>query len=515
MQCTLTELTVLLHACRRASTNEGAETKPTPAFVPLVDLLHACPIVLRMLPLAAWPSLAASCSGMRNMVRKHVRMVSLPTKHVPLLLQGNGFSWLGLLILTDQTEGAHHVAGLLKPQFDLLACMIMVYAARNKRRTMLTVLLLRPKPDQTDQDAQLAVELLEHLLKPEWSGVTSLCLSYVKPGRITSAVIAQLSKGVWPELTAVDLCGAELGAAEMADVVKAPWPMLTRLLLASNSVNSDAVYQLLKANSPALGILPWVNMTSSGAKLAWQLSEAQEPRKYSASLSTAAFYFAKRRFHDASRLEPKLLLQHLDRCKLGVPALSAFPVAYWPCHEILDLTSNSLDLAAVSSVADAHLPKLKQLSLRDTGLSADGIRLMVDQPPRHWQPLIALDLSYNQPDTKGVQHLVKGRWTSLTVLALMRNQLDPHSVFHLAEGWWPHLNQLALDASVLNEQNAAVIGLDPDDIRRVLDNAQLQPRYLTHIDLSRVWHSSMAQPVHNSGLAIVLIVHCILRLTCK
>lgn len=327
----------------------------------------------------------------------------------------------------------------------------------NKDVALLLQSLQQPQYTTLDS-AELAVKPLEHLLSRKWSGSQSLGLREVEETVIGTAVMAQLSKGRWQNLSHLELCGKQLDIASILLLVKAKWAQLQQLQLTDSILDAIVWAQLNTYDWPSLRHL---RLASSATPHAEAVLPLNLPKL--ACLHMSQIPMSPAIVHQLSQAPSlKLTSLFLQSARLGATACLDFAQADWSCLNILNLSNKrSMRAAAVRHLVQAQLPNLQSLNLSICGLDDLAIQWLIEGA---WPRLEDLDLSTNHLDTRAVKYLVKGNWVSLKHLTLVDSKYDSHAIDELLKGKWPSLMCLSIDLTALNTVNAGMLRIGPHQL---------------------------------------------------
>ena len=130
----------------------------------------------------------------------------------------------------------------------------------------------------------------------------------------------------------------------------------------------------------------------------------------------------------------------IDSCLAAV----LLPVPY-PNLKSLYLAGNNL-ATAMMYLADAHLPLLEELELRDNKLDAQS---MVALSRGSWLQLKTLTLAGNTIHSPGMQYLAGAHWPQLEAINLTNTGLSGSAMAMLLCGNWPCLQNLGLNGNYM------------------------------------------------------------------
>ena len=201
------------------------------AAVAFIDVLHQAPRLLEVLPQDSRKALSAASKSLNDVIHSLVTIITIEhLEDIPLLAKG---SWphLSMVILPKQSNIPQPHMRALRQRWQLLACVLLEedgFGLGDKDVALLLRSLQQPRYTTLDS-AELAVKPLEHLLSSKWSGSQSLSLHEVKETMIRTAVMAQLSKGRWQNLSHLEVCGEQLNIANILLLFKGKWAQLQRL----------------------------------------------------------------------------------------------------------------------------------------------------------------------------------------------------------------------------------------------------------------------------------------------
>ena len=169
---------------------------------------------------------------------------------------------------------------------------------------------------------------------------------------------------------------------------------------------------------------------------------------------------------------PSLEAVSLEENSLGIGCQKLTNLAKSPNLLTLNLASNDIEDMDLRTLADLPLEKLTGLTLKDNGLSAEGIGLL---DPEKLPQLAQLDLdgNYLTPDT--LDHLCDVTWPTLKRLSLsnMMWENDPDAILKFNGQAFPALIEL----------NLADNNLSDSQLSTLLNNRSL-PRTLEQVNLS-------------------------------
>lgn len=189
-----------------------------------------------------------------------------------------------------------------------------------------------------------------------------------------------------------------------------------------------------------------------------------------------------------STLASRLVSLDLSGSQLSAPLLRAcFVGADWRHLETLCLSQNPLGQEGCEVLSEAKLPALRELHLRRTGITSEGLSVLAAWPSL--SGLGSLSLAFNPIEQKGLEGLAQASCKELrsldlsyTIEAALNEEESPFSVFVAgvsrgalgpdAAAWitahFPHLESLSLDGNPIGDAGVRELAEGPLGALRVL-----------------------------------------------
>ena len=229
---------------------------------------------------------------------------------------------------------------------------------------------------------------------------------------VQSVVRGPLAKQ-WESLERLDLCCANLGAADIRHLRDGQCPHLRSLNLSKSRLDEAAIEQMMLGQCPLLEELSLGDVSRAVLPSIKDLQNGNWP-----------------------------LLKSLDLCNMDlafehVPDLIS---AAWPLLSHIGLSNNRLQCQALKQLATSW-PQLTSLDLSGNSIGVDGVRVLVQS---HWSGLQRLALGRCALADAALLMLVKGKWLQLVSLDLQRNNLSCSMMDCLAKASWPALREFNL-----------------------------------------------------------------------
>ena len=313
--------------------------------------------------------------------------------------------------------------------------------------------------------ASLAAQQLAGQISVKWPELEGLSVRTRSSPALSTAILAQLTKGNWSSLVHLSIRKHQLSAEDFLHLSQSNCRALEHLIIKDPCLDVEGMAMLAKGNWPLLRKLDIYSSFNLDPVAIVHLSTAKWPLEQlglsDMPVNTAmAAELAKLRF---------ATLTGMSLRNTGLTAAAVFELTRgeWPNLWFLDFDVNDMDSLALQHLCTMHLTALTRLQLAHTSITQAGAYWLVQAS---WPSLKYLDLSHNQLDAKAMQHIATGIWPNLQEVRLSANPFHRRGLRYLVWGDWPLLESLYLDLKVFKKHdNVLYLGLDPQEVQKLFN----------------------------------------------
>ena len=350
--------------------------------VSLLDVLHQVPTLPELLTQGSQLALSATCKSFRLQFFAQVQVVTVLREEDYALVPQRKWPRLNLVILQD----AYSYCSVSLPENIRI---VKIHISDADGRAIVSMLRPLHNPASDLPSTRLAAQQLAHQMRLRWPLMGSFTMSDVHNlDGLGNKIVSQLVTGRWTHLVRLLLSDCDLQAEEFLLLGQGNWPGLMWLDVSGSSLDAKGMAWLAKGN--------------------W-------PRLFSIKLS----------------VNPTL----------GARAIAQLGAANWLKEElVITDTPFSTDMAA--ALADLQLPKLRELRLKGSGLTAAAVSELARAD---WPNLRDLSMHHDDLDAVAV---VLGKVDELKSNTSFDAQ---YCAFTVSEqrmlswpdmGLWPNLSQI-------------------------------------------------------------------------
>ena len=384
-------------------------------------------------------SVAATCKQLRLTVHNYASTVRIWRSCDISLLVSHTWPGLRTLVLSNGQAKLDHITLLASAQLPALQKLhwhnspllpAAVQHLAHMSWQQLTSLNLTATFGSTQASAAEIIEACCYLSSAD---LPQLMILNVSRNRLSAPAVAELAKGQWPRLQALDLNAAlwsptgcaNPGLGIVMELAKAPWTAMQDLNLASNQLSTEDACQL--------SILPWTQLTRLNISNCFVHGVDWD------QLSDMLCWH-----HIASASWPQSTSLDVSHNLLFALSLAELVKGHWPALKSLSL-SHSRHVSELTMPEGCLWTGLTNLSLNDCAQSAHfqhqhAFVRAINQLARALPRLTALDISNNGLLARQMRMLVP--MTSLEELVLGGNRLTIMTGVSLAP--WRQLKHLDL-----------------------------------------------------------------------
>lgn len=132
---------------------------------------------------------------------------------------------------------------LLLPSEDSSVASVHLVGKAEDQQRYGAIRLLRPQHASASDLAwvNLAAQQLAHQMTAKWPHIHLFSLANVKVHVLGMAIIAQIAKGNWSSLKALNLSSCGLNAQDLLMVIQGDWPVLKHLDVSDNCLDAEGM----------------------------------------------------------------------------------------------------------------------------------------------------------------------------------------------------------------------------------------------------------------------------------
>ena len=324
---------------------------PTRSAVTLMDVVHAAPRLLEVLPPESLKALSATCSFLHTWTRTRITALTLPTCDHLTLLQPQQWPSLCVVWITA-TAGTFVSACLQRVRRDwvVLADTVSRYTLDAVGKTLILVMpATKHSGSHGLAPCQIHLPAMSQFAKHSKeakSKVVSVNLLDKEDGSLR-----QLSSMAWPHLSVLAIFSDRIGSDAFLNLNPNNLPSLTTFTIRARNFDTQAAVHLAKGLPRVLSSL--LLFTNIDAAAAHHLSTADWPNLVDLRINSP---MGMHELHGSQSLD--------------AASVQKLAQGRWPLLEELDLSCNDLDQCAIGHLVQGRWPVLRHLTLDSKCMTA-------------------------------------------------------------------------------------------------------------------------------------------------